>query len=60
MTVEKFNYVYRCAIGLIDVNNVVYTEVGRKAERYYEVFVDHSNIMAVFNISAPHVFVRFA
>jgi len=34
------------------------TGVGEKTKEYYETFVNSSNIMTVFNISAEHAFVR--
>ena len=34
--------------------------IGVKIQKYYENFVNSSNIKAVFNINAPHTFVRFA
>ena len=43
----------------IQVITLFNTEAGEKVEQYYDNYVKSSNVMAVFNLSGEHTFVRF-
>ena len=50
--------VCRCVCRSIQVIMLCDTELGVKVQEYYKHFVNSSNIKGVFNVAAPHTFVR--
>ena len=55
---ETFNVFKRRALSSEQLMMLCNTGEGALVKTYYETFVESSNIMAVFNVTAEHTFVR--